>query len=468
MDDAVTIGYVHNGLEVAYSWHKCFMELVGHDMLHGGHVIRGGWAATRFSHNIVDARNTAIKGWLDDPDHGDADWWFWLDTDMGFAANTVEELLRVADPVKRPIVGGLCFSNSEEADDGLGGKRCEPRPTMFKWVPELGTVCIADYPVNTLVDVAATGSACILIHRSVFEKIREEEGDHWYDRIPNPYVGGMMGEDISFCLRAASYGFHAFVHTGIRTTHLKNFWLSEVDYWQYRPAPPATERVDVLVPVKGRPQNAAPFMESLRASTGMARVWALTNDDDDDTAEAWAEAGAEVLDIGEWAEGDFARKMNAGFKATGAPWIFMVGDDVTFHPGWLDHAQHVGNLQKVGVVGTNDLGNPQVQAGNHATHMLIRRSYVDEVGASFDGPGIVCHDGYRHNYVDDEIVMAAKTRGQWAMALGSFVEHLHPLWEKGENDATYELGSLSEQADAKLWKQRFRQYVQGPKVRATA
>ncbi len=87
-------------------------------------------------------------------------------------------------------------------------------------------------------------------------------------------------------------------------------------------------------------------------------------------------------------------------------------------------------------------------AGEHATHLLIRRSYIDEHGASWDGPKLVCHEGYRHNYVDDEIVMAAKTRGQWAMALGSFVEHLHPLWEKGEDDATYELGSLSEKEDA--------------------
>jgi len=105
-------------------------------------------------------------------------------------------------------------------------------------------------------------------------------------------------------------------------------------------------------------------------------------------------------------------------------------------------------------------------AGDHATHMLIRRSYIEEQGASWDGPGIVCHEGYRHWYVDDEIVTAAKLRGEWAMALGSFVEHLHPIWEKGEQDATYELGQSFAKDDAKLWKQRFRQFAQGPKVAA--
>ena len=456
-DNAVTVGYVHNGLEVAYSWHKCFMELVGWDMTHGGHVIRGGWAATRFCHNIVDARNQAIAGWLDDESRRDVDWWFWLDTDMGFAPDTVERLLRVADPKERPIVGGLCFANTEVGDDGMGGKRCEPRPTMFKWVVELGTVCVADYPVNSVVDVAATGSACILIHRSVFEKIREEEGDHWYDRIANPYVGGMMGEDISFCLRAASHGIPAFVHTGVRTTHLKNFWLSEVDYWLYRPAPPATEPTTVIVPVLNRPQNAQPFMESIRATTGLTKVVAVCSEEDDATA--WFDTGADVITTD---EPSFACKVNAAAKEADTPWVFIVGDDVHFHPGWLDHAQHVGNLQQVGVVGTNDLGNPRVMAGEHATHLLIRRSYIEEVGASWDGPGIVCHEGYRHWYVDDEIVTAAKLRGQWAMALGSFVEHLHPIWEKGEQDATYELGQSFAKKDMELWKRRFRQYAQGP------
>ena len=58
------------------------------------------------------------------------------------------------------------------------------------------------------------------------------------------------------------------------------------------------------------------------------------------------------------------------------------------------------------------MSNPRVISGEHGTHLLIRRSYIDEVGASWgtDGkgtPGEVCHDGYTHMYVDDEIVTAA-------------------------------------------------------------
>jgi hypothetical protein len=200
------------------------------------------------------------------------------------------------------------------------------------------------------------------------------------------------------------------------------------------------------------------------ATTSLAKVTAVVNDDDE-SADAWLDAGAHVISV-EWAPGDFARKMNAGYKNTTAPWLFLVGDDVHFHPAWLDHAEHVGNLQQVNVVGTNDLGNPRVVAGEHATHMLIRRSYIDEHGASWDGPGVVCHEGYSHWYVDDEIVTAAKLRSTFAMALGSVVEHLHPIWDKGEDDATYELGQSTAKQDAQLWRQRERQYAKGPKVAA--
>jgi hypothetical protein len=40
----------------------------------------------------------------------------------------------------------------------------------------------------------------------------------------------MMGEDLSFCMRAGSLGIPVHVHTGVKTTHLKQLWLSEADY----------------------------------------------------------------------------------------------------------------------------------------------------------------------------------------------------------------------------------------------
>jgi hypothetical protein len=119
----------------------------------------------------------------------------------------------------------------------------------------------------------------------------------------------------------------------------------------------------------------------------------------------------------------------------------------------------VARRYKAQVVGTNDLANPRVMRGEHATHMLISRGYIDEHGASWDGAGVVCHEGYRHWFVDDEIVSVAKRRGVFQVALASEVEHLHPMVGKAENDAIYDLGAEHSKQDEKLFKDRFRKFV---------
>jgi hypothetical protein len=421
-----------------------FYDLTGPGLIRAEFPIRYG------TDGLEGARNEVVRQFLET----DLEYLFWVDTDMGFAPDTVERLHAVADPSERPIVGGLCFMHKELGQDGMGGFDTVPRPTIFDWAlvgPDAhGFTPRMWYVPGEVTRCGATGSACILIHRSVFEKI----GGGWYTKLPNPETGKVMSEDISFCVRAAAADLPVLVHAGVRTTHHKDVWVSEAQYWRSNPAPPATAHTAVLVPVLNRPDNAEPFMQSLIASTGLATVYAICEADDDTTRKAWETAGAEIIDSG--GGHTFAEKVNTGFDMTDEPFVFLVGDDVAFHPGWLDQAMHVANTTGRSVIGTNDLGNPRTMSGEHGTHLLIRRSYVDEVGASWDGPGVVCHEGYAHWYVDDEIVTAAKQRGQWAPALGSVVEHLHPIWGKSANDDTYELGMGASKADEKVFRGRLK------------
>jgi len=447
--DAVTVAYLHSD-HTAYSFHESLIGMVMYDQ---GEHLGGGYISLRCEPlGIVEGRNKCVSMFLEK----DAEWLLWLDDDMGFEPNTLERLLAVADEDDTPIVGALCFANKHVGPDGLGGYRTAARPTIFDWAEIDGKQKMAGrtgYPINALTRCDGTGCACILIHRTVFEKMRDEYGDTWYDRIPNNDEG-YNSEDISFCYRAGALGIPVHVHTGVKTNHLKNVWVGEPDYWAQVVPAIATEHTAVLVPVLNRPQNAEPFMRSLRASTGLAAAYVIVENDDEETATAWETAGAHVV-IRDNAH-TFAEKINVGYQLSDEPWLFIVGDDVRFHAGWLDHAQHIAKATGAQVIGTNDLGNPRVTRGEHATHMLIARAYVDEQGASWDGPKSVCHEGYRHWYVDDEIVTAAKQRGVWGMALASKVEHLHPAWGKGANDDVYKLGQVHADEDAKLFKQRLK------------
>jgi len=460
---AVVVAYVHSD-DVPYSWHHSMIELIGWDLAHEARIMRGGYIAmTCATDGLVDARNKAVKLFLEERE---AEWLFWIDTDMGFTADTIDRLLAAADPVERPIVGGLAFTQRREHSDDMGGWRCRATPTVFDWLKldngQMGFAVRWGYTPDMLTRCAGTGSACILIHRSVFERIQEKFGPVWYDRIPNTTMGQVVSEDLSFCLRAGTLQIPVHVHTGVKTSHQKTLWLAEDDYYgqlaiSKLAPPPSTERTAIIVPVLGRPASAAPFMDSLRASdVPLASVYAVATAGDEETIAAWTATGAEVLITDKVT---FAEKINVGYEHTAQPWLFLVGDDVRFRPGWLDHAHAAAIGGGRDVVGTNDLGNPRVMAGEHATHMLIRRSYIDQLGASWDGPGSVGHEGYRHWFVDDEIVTAAKQRGVFTVALDSVVEHLHPIFGKGEDDDTYRLGQSAVGQDREVFEQRCKTYA---------
>jgi hypothetical protein len=465
MTTRVSVAYVHSE-EVAYSWFRSLTGLVTWDRAHNRHVVDNEFIDIQYSSGgLAEARNKAVEEFLDKTH---SDWLFWLDTDMGFEPDIVDRLLDVADPKERPIVGALAFAFVANEQDGMGGKICHTVPVIFNWYNTehvRGYQTIGPYPINTLLRCSGLGSACILIHRSVFERMQIElKSRTWYDqiRIINDGKPEWMGEDLSFCSRAGSMDIPIYVNTAVKTTHYKHVWVGERQFWEEWTPEPAEEEVAVLVPVMRRPHNAEPFMRSLRASTGLARAYAIYDREDLETAAAWKAAGAELIDINEFREldrpGRFSEKVNVGAEQTSEPWVFICGDDVSFHAGWLDSAMSVVR-DDVHVIGTNDLGNPRVLMGDHATHILIRRDYIKAPGASWGKPGTIAYEGYHHWFVDDEIVTAAKHRHCWAMALGSIVEHLHPFWGKGKPDKVYELGQDNAEDDKREFERRCNKYL---------
>lgn len=228
--------------------------------------------------------------------------------------------------------------------------------------------------------------------------------------------------------------------------------------------------VDVIVPVLGRPQRAHPFMRSIRrtVSEDAGRVLALYSPWDAETGRAWRKAGAQVA-LCESAPGSFSQKGNDGYRRCGlsapAPWLLFVGDDVEFHDGWLQAALTVAEATGADVVGTNDLG--ERDDAENAVHPLIRRSYIDERGASWDGPGVVFHEGYRHHFTDAELSHVSRERDVWAAAPDAVVEHLHWRWEKAPLDETYEVGRRDLASDRALFYDRCDAHAVIPPPRPT-
>jgi len=244
----VAVAYLHRN-QVGHNFMQSLLGAYMHDVGSGASRLNSYMAMRANSSGPTDARNEVATEFL----ASDDEWLWWLDDDMGFPADALHKLLKAADPTERPIVGALCFAWKELALDGMGGYHCAVRPTIYDWVEHpdghkrfTGKV---DYPSNELIQVAGTGSACIVIHRSVFEGIAaqyEEDPRRGqpYDRIRGS-DGLPLGEDISFCVRAAGLGHPIYVHTGVQTNHLKELWVSEATYQQEKILSVALEQMGV-------------------------------------------------------------------------------------------------------------------------------------------------------------------------------------------------------------------------------
>lgn len=171
---------------------------------------------------IASARNALVRNFLEI--RGSA-WMLMVDTDMVFEPIVLDRLLAAADPITRPIVGALCF----------GGGKGRLFPTMYRLCDPAendGNVVqyVSEWNSGDVVQVDATGAACILIHRSVLEAMggRYPEPAPWFSE--TIYKGREFGEDWSFCLRAQQMGYPIFVHTGASIGHEKPVVLDEATW----------------------------------------------------------------------------------------------------------------------------------------------------------------------------------------------------------------------------------------------
>jgi GT2 family glycosyltransferase len=173
--------------------------------------------------NISTPRNLIVDEFLRSYT---APWLLMVDTDMVFAPDALTRLIKAASKQQAPITGALCYSQNGAAD---------PYPVMYELVQEPGKPMAftrpASWPEDTLVRVSATGAAFLLLHREALEAVRDgkDPAAPWFreSAIPGAPLA-LMGEDMTFCLRAAAAGIPVHVHTGVQVGHMKPEMLGKV------------------------------------------------------------------------------------------------------------------------------------------------------------------------------------------------------------------------------------------------
>jgi len=181
------------------------------------------------------ARNylaTGGKGFVDTRPP-DAEWLFWIDSDIQFSIEQIEALISVPDEHKF-VTGWYCSNYGDQAmvgnwDEDFFRRHHHMPFTSAKWLQEAGAI-----NPNKLVEVDWCGFGFTKVHRSIFEKMKYPYFPLNYAHITdcNDGKGGkfelndLSFEDVSFCQNCyKDTGIKPKVLAPLRVGHYKSFFV---------------------------------------------------------------------------------------------------------------------------------------------------------------------------------------------------------------------------------------------------
>lgn len=206
----IGIGYCHYGI-VHERFMRSLLDLIVHESARGNECqllsAKGAY--------IAESRNCIVTEFL----KTDANWLLFLDNDMIFAPDMLQQLLAEAvnSETYRPIVAGF-YLTQYRFDDNSG--------VCSSWLEynaagKLST--IGELRANAVREVAACGMGGTLISRAVFEAVAQmfAKDDNWTWYGHDLIDGVRHGEDVTFCLRARVAGFKSYGTTSVQLGHIK-------------------------------------------------------------------------------------------------------------------------------------------------------------------------------------------------------------------------------------------------------
>lgn len=353
-------------------------NLMAWDASHSGHIIgQGAWLISPGT-NVAHQRNQLVRKFLETG----IEWLWFVDDDMVFEPDILDQMLEVADAQERPILGALCFAWIVSANQQV-------TPTIYVFGEKDGETKLVrhtGYPRDQLIQANATGTGCVLIHRRVFVELakRWQTPFLWFDymewghsfsswgQIPGTDVeyagpGDHIGEDITFCLRAASdHGnradyqgggeiFPIFVDTRIKCGHVKNVVIDEAEYDFRHPMRTGIPPTFVVIPVKGEHGYTESLLRQLAAQKNYTQILVYDNGSDDDPYTGYVPDECEVIP----AAGKSIHEMwNAGIVAATERYaacnIAILNNDLNIGPKFLEGlAQALRSTESLWVVSPN-------------------------------------------------------------------------------------------------------------------
>jgi hypothetical protein len=187
------------------------------------------WFSIEATANIAKARNRLVDEFLTNPEFADCQWLWFCDTDMVFEPDTLLKMIARAVTNDLKVLGALCVI---VGSDGVA-------PTLFEADDETITRLYIGLPDPAVLEVAATGTGCLLVHRSVFQDMFDRTGSNncWFGFDIHTGSTGrewQLGEDVSFCLRARNAGHKIHVDSTMHVGHHKGprvWWPKDVEWY---------------------------------------------------------------------------------------------------------------------------------------------------------------------------------------------------------------------------------------------
>ncbi len=203
--------------------------------------------------------------------------------------------------------------------------------------------------------------------------------------------------------------------------------------------------VSVVIPSRERPERLRGCVEQLQKVSPDVEIIIVADIGDDPTVEVAEDLGCKVV-IADEPLGP-VHCWNIGAAAAEGDAFVLGADDLVFQDGWLEASlKGLNELTGHGLVAFNDLSP---LAGKQATHYLISKSY-----ACNEWGGCMAIPAYKQHFIDTEATVRAKRDKCYFYADDAIVEHNHWLWDKADNDETYQRGQESYSDNQDIFKKR--------------